>query len=524
MAYAFDPQALDDRPAMGSPEGFARYGFIAPVEVLESERLSAISTHIRSRRPTPADWHKGRAVTDRVIYEIATDPKLMTLIADCLGADVILWGADIVARKPGRIHPWHTDIESADPSGGFLAVWIGLENTKRESSLQLIAGSHLCSKSLQEIASAKGRLRGEVGEEDVVAWAREVVPEAELVHPDICNGQAIIFDGRLWHSSENRNRKGTRRALLLQYAQPDRRVRMPEPGHFTHPFRSIEVPRPPAILVRGTGSQVENRLVLPPPSQSSKLPVLSTVARQLAMPLAEDAEAGWKPYQLFRGITRSLERIDCHASVLSPGHCPHPPHAHIEEEILIMLDGTAELIIADSPNPDNARIEQLSAGSLAYYPAFQHHTIRNSGSTPISYLMVKWVAAAGGAGQALDAIVVTPPAAHYGPPKAFASTKLVHGPTRHLARLHAHRTVLQTRAGYEAHADPYDVFILVLSGEIETVGATLARGGFVFCAAGESHGMENPGDEPATYLVLEFHAPGTVRKMKSDQLAIRVVS
>jgi hypothetical protein len=81
--------------------------------------------------------------------------------------------------------------------------------------------------------------------------------------------------------------------------------------------------------------------------------------------------------------------------------------------------------------------------------------------------------------------------------------------------------VLQPGGGYAAHADPYDVAILVLSGQIETLGATLSRGDVAFCAAGELHGMENPGPDQAIYLVFEFHAPGVVRKTRADALQLK---
>ena len=93
---------------------------------------------------------------------------------------------------------------------------------------------------------------------------------------------------------------------------------------------------------------------------------------------------------MFNGATPIVEEMSCHASVLSPLHSPHPPHAHEEEELLIALQGEAELIISDSPSTDYARTERLSPGSFIYYPAGQHHTIRNSGTSPITYLMFKW--------------------------------------------------------------------------------------------------------------------------------------
>jgi oxalate decarboxylase/phosphoglucose isomerase-like protein (cupin superfamily) len=57
---------------------------------------------------------------------------------------------------------------------------------------------------------------------------------------------------------------------------------------------------------------------------------------------------------------------------------------------LIVLDGQADLIIPDGLDDANARTEHLQKGSFVYYPAYQHHTIRNCSSKPITYLMFKW--------------------------------------------------------------------------------------------------------------------------------------
>ena len=137
------------------------------------------------------------------------------------------------------------------------------------------------------------------------------------------------------------------------------------------------------ILVRGEARKDVNELVRLPP-------MITTQVYHLALPLADDPERRWKPYRMFNGATPIVEELSCHASVLSPGYTPHPPHAHEEEELLIALQGEAELIISDGPSTDYARTERLSPGSFIYYPAGQYHTIRNSGVSPITYLMFKW--------------------------------------------------------------------------------------------------------------------------------------
>lgn len=47
--------------------------------------------------------------------------------------------------------------------------------------------------------------------------------------------------------------------------------------------------------------------------------------------------------------------------------------------------------------------------------------------------------------------------------------------------------------------------IVVLRGEVETFGRRLKPHGLIYFAAGEPHGMRNPGKGPAYYLVFEFH-------------------
>ena len=54
------------------------------------------------------------------------------------------------AQAREKFIPWHSDIESHAPEGGFVSVWIGIEHTSRESSLQLIGGSHRLGLSVQE--------------------------------------------------------------------------------------------------------------------------------------------------------------------------------------------------------------------------------------------------------------------------------------------------------------------------------------------------------------------------------------
>jgi quercetin dioxygenase-like cupin family protein len=480
-------------------------GFVGPVRLFTDPEWSRVAHHVTSAsHPAPADWTKGRAVTDPTLYWLATRPPLLDGLTRLLGADVVLWGVSVIRRKPGQEHPWHTDIESSASEGGFASVWIGVEHTGRESGLQLIRRSHRLGVTIQEAAARRGIARGEAAAHTVLAWAREIDPLAEIVQPEIRDGDALFFDGRLWHGSHNALRRVTRTALLLQYAKASRKVRRPDFSRLEWPFRFLDE-APPVLLVHGTAPQGVNRIVQPPAGKGGE--VIASSLHRLALPLGEDPVKGWRPHPLFRGPTPLLERMGSHVSVLSPGHSPHPPHVHPEEELLIVLDGEAEIVLADDASGRHARTERLTAGSFSYYPSGQHHTIRNAATQPVTYLMFKWIAAPSGAPRPLDTRIVH--AASVQPPagvNGFGATRVFEQGTAYLRRLHCHLSVVQPGGGYDSHVDAHDVAIVVLSGRIETLGEVVGPCGVVYCGAGTPHGLTNPGDEPARYLVFEFHA------------------
>jgi quercetin dioxygenase-like cupin family protein len=228
----------------------------------------------------------------------------------------------------------------------------------------------------------------------------------------------------------------------------------------------------------------------------------------LTVPLDPDETAGWKPYYQYQGPTHNADFLSCHASVLVPGHCPHPPHSHPEEEILLMLAGEADLILpslrSDAGEPQPLR---LRPGQFVYYPAHFHHTLRTVSAEPANYVMFKWRARARrsraqlsfGQFDAGDACFPGKSAA------ALDYRLLFEGPTTCLELLHAHASRLAAGAGNPPHSHSYEMAMVVLEGEIEILGHRVPPHGLVFCSGGTPHGIRNPTPEPARYVVFEFH-------------------
>ena len=216
----------------------------------------------------------------------------------------------------------------------------------------------------------------------------------------------------------------------------------------------------------------------------------------------------------------NLEHLTVHASVLNPGCCPHPPHAHSEEEILVVLDGEAVCVIPDSAEQPDPRTEVLRSGEFVYYPAYQYHTIRNASEHQIVYLMMKWRGRIASGPCQWSVPAIRPETFIPDPEKNFAVRGLMEFPTSYLAKLHAHQSVLQPGGGYEPHVDEHDVAIIVLSGLLETLDRTFGANSFLLHSAGVAHGIRNVGTNAARYLVFEFHAEtvGRSDRIKGTQL------
>jgi len=495
---------------MTDPAEFKQNGYCLQRSLFDEADLADIRRVIRTGAPPePCLWSKDLGASDANFFRIATHPAIVRRLKPLLGEQFILWGASFLKRNPGQTHPWHTDIESSRPEGGFVTVWIGLEGTNRKSSLKLLPGSHTFGKSLQEIAKAHGATREATDDSDVSAWAREFTSAAcDVVQPDITDGDAIFFDGRLWHGSSNGNPDLTRYALLFQYAVADAPVRIPDFSQLSVPFRFFENPKPPCVAVGGEPDPRVNSFVEDPPVLDSSLARLGSTHH------AMDCETGVPKGERIRqqhfldGWSANLQRMRSHYSVLAPGQTPHEPHSHVDEELLLVVQGEATLRYDDGSGAITDH--RVAAGNGVYYPAFHRHTLHNHGDVPVVYLMFKWVASRGATRHPLPVQRFTVSAIETSdlPDAGFSSEECFTGATHHLKNLHAHVSTVLPKAGYDVHADDHDIALIVLEGRVETLDRTVSAGEFVWYAGGEPHGMFNPGPEPARYIVFEFHGEG----------------
>lgn len=237
------------------------------------------------------------------------------------------------------------------------------------------------------------------------------------------------------------------------------------------------------------------------------LPTTSSSAVDLrTFPL--DTEGPFELYPVFGGPAGALEDMDGHYSVLRAGQRPHRPHVHEEEEVIVPIVGRVKIIRTDDPESDEERVTEIGPGALTYHASRMPHTIEAAGPGASGYMVFKWsgrsVAERPAALESMD-LEFASAFDEVDEEGRFQTRVLLEGPTAHLSKLHVHVSTMTPGGGYQAHHDAHDVAVVMLAGEVETLGRKVGADSVVFYPADDSHGMRNTGDETARYLVIEFH-------------------
>jgi hypothetical protein len=200
-----------------------------------------------------------RVVGSDIFLDFAHDPRILDMVEDLIGGDLILWGCHLFCKPPGdgMEIPWHQD-------GRYwpirplatCTVWVALDaSTPENGCMRFIPGSH------------GGRVYNHRKDDrsdlalDLVLEEREVDPAAArdvVLEP----GQMSLHDVFLVHGSAA-NRSTMRRAgLAIRY--------MPASSHFdrslfppatTASGLVVDFTRRPLWLVRGVDRSGKNDFV-----------------------------------------------------------------------------------------------------------------------------------------------------------------------------------------------------------------------------------------------------------------------
>lgn len=84
-----------------------------------------------------------------------------------------------------------------------------------------------------------------------------------------------------------------------------------------------------------------------------------------------------------RAPTATLSELEMHITTLNPGLASHPPHQHPNEELVILREGTVEVL-------SGGAWKRLGPGSIVFNASNSPHALRNVGDTPATYFVINW--------------------------------------------------------------------------------------------------------------------------------------
>lgn len=86
---------------------------------------------------------------------------------------------------------------------------------------------------------------------------------------------------------------------------------------------------------------------------------------------------------LVRQPTATLDELEMHVTTLNPGTTSHPPHTHPNEELVIIREGTVEVL-------NGGVWKRLGPGSIVFNASNSPHALRNVGAGPTTYHVINW--------------------------------------------------------------------------------------------------------------------------------------
>ena len=238
-------------PASGAgvlaPDQIAHYntqGFVQPFDVFDETEIAAIRRYLNGLMDDMGEngayginCYQARLSG---LYDIATDPRILDLVQDIVGPDILCWATAILSKKPHdpKAVPWHQDASFwALSPARTVTVWLAIDDADEDNSaMRFIPGTH--TKGALPVAET-------TGDENVF---HKGTADADQMGAPFTNalkaGQMSLHADMLVHGSQPNTSDRRRCGFTLRFCPPS--VQITDPAWAT----GVE-----AILCRGNPGQ-----------------------------------------------------------------------------------------------------------------------------------------------------------------------------------------------------------------------------------------------------------------------------
>lgn len=241
-------------------EQFNEQGFLVPFTIFEGEQVQTNRQYFENLMDQVLQADDGRDAysingyqsTCRGLYDLCVNEKILDLVEDIIGPDIVCWGAHYFCKLPGDMKQvsWHQDAVywPLTPSKTVTA-WLAIDDSDRENgAMRVIPGTH-----------RRGPLEKRKTESEDNNVLTETIIDPDQYGPpaslEMKAGQISLHSDLLVHGSEPNPSTRRRGGLTIRYCSTDVRgewndrsiiCRGNDPsGHWTDiPRPTTDDPRP----------------------------------------------------------------------------------------------------------------------------------------------------------------------------------------------------------------------------------------------------------------------------------------
>mgnify|MGYP002628654809 FL=1 len=152
------------------------------------------------------------------VYDLLCEPRIVALVKDILGEDVIGWGSHFFCKMPhdGKSVAWHQDASywPLTPSK-VVTVWLAIDDADTENAcMKFVAGSqHVGHLTYRPSSDDEGNVLNQTIE--------DAEQYGDVVYDELVAGQVSLHTDLLLHGSEANDSDRRRCGLTLRYCTPD---------------------------------------------------------------------------------------------------------------------------------------------------------------------------------------------------------------------------------------------------------------------------------------------------------------
>ena len=157
------------------------------------------------------------------VYDILTDKRILDVVSDLVGENVIGWGSHFFCKLPkdGKAVAWHQDASywPLSPSKA-VTVWLAIDDADRENAcMKFIAGSHHVGHLTYRPSDS--------ADHNVLSQSIENAEQyGDVVYDELKAGQVSVHSDLLLHGSEANESTRRRCGLTIRYCAADVRAAM----------------------------------------------------------------------------------------------------------------------------------------------------------------------------------------------------------------------------------------------------------------------------------------------------------